>query len=404
MKAVVYHKPYELSLDEVPAPAIKDPTDVVVRVTSTAICGSDLHIYHGLYPHVPDGTVLGHEFMGVVEEVGPDVKRWHKGDRMLVPFPIACGECEMCRAGLWSHCTKTNKSGQTAAFFGHGETFGGVQGGQAEYVRVPFADVSPIAIPGELRDEQVLFLTDILSTAYWITDVCGIKKGDTVAVFGCGPVGLLTQRCASFRGADRVIAVDQVPYRLEFARQHNPVETINFREQDPGEAILDLTGGQGADIVIDAVGFEAEPTGFTISTLVKMNRLGFPQLPGLRPEDQPPVASVSAINQEVEAVRHGGTLGLAGVYGARMNGFPIGDVFNKGLTVKTGQALVQNYLAELLDHIKSDRLRADDIITHQLSLDEAMEGYERFSRREDDCVKVVMHPGQGPRHREPELH
>ncbi len=382
-----------MSLERVPDPEIIDPGDVVLRVTSTAICGSDLHLYHGLMPRLPEGTILGHEFMGIVEEVGKGVRRWRNGDRILVPFPVACGKCEMCRAGLWSHCVNSNTHGEMGAIFGHGEALGGIPGGQAEYVRVPYADVSPIAIPAALSDEQVLFLTDILSTAYWITDVSGVKPGDTVAVFGCGPVGLLVQRCAFFKGADRVIVVDHVPYRLEFARQHNPgVETINFKDQDPGEAIQEMTDGRGADVVIDAVGLEAEPTGLAISAMVHMTRLGVPPLPGLRPEDQPAVASVSAINWEVEAVRHGGTLGLAGVYGAKINGFPIGDIFAKGVTVKTGQALVQNYLEELLGHIEEGRLRADDIITHHIPLEEAMEGYAKFSRREDNCVKVVMHP------------
>lgn len=393
MKAVVYRKPYELSLETVPDPGLKDPREVIVRVTSTAICGSDLHVMHGLVPGMDDGFVLGHEFMGIVEEVGRDVRRWKKGDRILVPFPVACGECDMCRAGLWSHCVRSNPHGESGAIFGYGHAYGGIAGGQAEYVRVPYADVSPIAIPDELRDEQVLFLTDILPTAYWIVDAAGVKPGDTVAVFGCGPVGLLAQRCARFKGAERIIAVDQVPYRLRFAREHNPgVEVIDFREQDPGEAIQEMTGGRGCDVVIDAVGFEAEPTGLTISALVAMTRLGLPQLPGTRPQDQPPVASASAVKWEAEAVRHGGTIGLAGVYGGKSNGFPIGDLFAKGVTVKMGQALVQNYLCELLDHIREGRLKADDIITHEISLDEAMDGYRKFGRREDDCVKVVMHP------------
>jgi S-(hydroxymethyl)glutathione dehydrogenase/alcohol dehydrogenase len=393
MKAVVYKKPYELSLDKVPDPEITDPREIIVKVTSTAICGSDLHLYHGLVPHIPTDYVIGHEFMGIVEEAGKDVKKWRKGDRILVPFPISCGECEMCRARLWSHCIRSNTHGESGAIYGYGESYGGFAGGQAEYVRVPYADVNPIKVPEDLKDEQVLFLTDILPTAYWIVDVCGIKPGDTVAVFGCGPVGLLAQRCALFKGAKRVIAVDHVPYRLNFAREHNPgVETINFNETDPGEAIQEMTGGRGVDVVIDAVGFEAEPTNMAVSALAGMTRLGIPPLPGFRPEDQPALASVSAINWEVEAVRHGGTLGLAGVYGAKANGFPIGDIFAKGVTIKCGQALVQNYLDELLGYIREGRLRADDIITHNISLDDALDGYFKFSRKEDNCVKVVMHP------------
>lgn len=393
VKAVVYHKPYEIGLDDVPDPRITDPRSVILRVTSTAICGSDLHLYHGLIPHVPEGMIIGHEFMGIVEEAGHDVKRWKRGDRILVPFPIACGECDMCRAGLWSHCVRSNPHGESGAIFGYGRPYGGFNGGQAEYVEVPYADISPIAIPDNLRDEQVLFLTDILSTAYWITDVSEIKPGDTVAVFGCGPVGQLALRCAGLMGADRLIAVDHVPYRLEMAhRLHPGVETINFEKQDPGEAIHEMTGGRGADVVIDAVGLEAEPTNLAVAAVTTMTRLGVPQLPGLRPEDQPALASVSAINWEVEAIRHGGTLGIAGVYGGKANGFPIGDIFAKGITVKTGQALVQKYLDELLGLVAEGRLHADDIITHRLSLEDAMDGYRKFSRKEDDCLKVVLYP------------
>lgn len=394
MKAVVYNKPYDLSLTDVPEPRIKDGRDIIVRVTSTAICGSDLHIYHGLYPHVPKGTVLGHEFMGIVEETGPDIEKWKPGDRVIVPFPIACGECKMCKAGLWSHCHVTNDRAKQGAYFGHGEAYGGVPGGQAEYARVPYADVSPIAVPEDMQDEQVLFLTDILPTAYWIVDVSGVKPGDTVAVFGCGPVGLLVQRCAKFKGADRIIAVDQVPYRLEFAEKINPgIEVINFRETEkPGEEIQRLTDNDGVDVAIDAVGLEGEPTSKLIAPLAWASQHGIPSPPGLRPEDQPPVSSVSVIQMCVESVRHGGTIGLAGTYGAKVNGFPIGDIFGKGLTIKAGQALVQNYTEELLGYIREGKLRADDIITHHLPLEAALDGYSKFSRREDNCIKVVLHP------------
>lgn len=393
MKAVVYHRPYELGVENVPDPELKDGNDVLVQVTSTAICGSDLHLYHGLVPHTPEGMILGHEFVGRVEEVGEHVSRWKKGDRILVPFPVACGDCDMCRAGLWSHCTRSNIHGEIGGIFGYGDSYGGYAGGQAEYVRVPFADVSPMHIPEELTDEQVLLLTDVLPTAYWIVDVCGVKPEDLVAVYGCGPVGLMAQRSAFFRGASRVFAIDHVPYRLKFAEEHIPgVETINFNEKDPGETIQELTHGRGVDVVIDAVGFEAEPANAMISMVAGMQRLHFPQLPGLRPEDQPALASVSAINWAIESLRHGGTLGLAGVYGAKANGFPIGDIFAKGITIKCGQALVQNYMHELLGYVREGRLRADDLITHKIFLDEAMDGYFKFSRKEDNCVKVVMHP------------
>lgn len=393
MKAVVYHKPYELAVENVPDPVIMTPDEVILRVTSTAICGSDLHLFHGLVQHTPEGQVLGHEFMGIVEEVGKGVTKWKKGDRILVPFPIACGVCPMCRAGQWSACLNSNVHGEMGAIFGYGESYGGIPGGQAEYVRVPYADVSPVGIPEDLSDKQVLFLSDVLPTAYWIIDVSGVKPGDSVAVFGCGPIGQMAIRCAIFKGAKRVIAVDQIPYRLEMAQKLHPgVEVINFTKLDPGEKIKELTGNIGADVVIDAVGFESEPTGPVVAALAGMKQIGIPPLPGTRPEDEPPAASISAINWAVKAVRQGGTIGIAGVYGGRANNFPIGDIFAKGITIKTGQALVQNYLGELLGYIKDGRLRADDMITHEIALNNAIEGYEKFGRRLDNCLKVVMHP------------
>jgi len=393
LKAVVYQKPYELELADVPEPDLTAAHEVILRVTSTAICGSDLHLFHGLVQHTPHGQILGHEFMGIVEEVGKDVKKWRRGDRILVPFPISCGECSMCRAGLWSACLNSNAHGEFGAIFGYGESYGGIPGGQAEYVRVPFADVSPIAVPEELSDRQALFLTDVLPTAYWIVDVSGVKPGDTVAVFGCGPIGQMVIRSAMFKGAVRVIAVDQIPYRLAIAQRLHPgVEVIDFRERDPGETIKEMTANIGVDVAIDAVGFESEPTGMMNAALAGAKQLGIPPLPGTRPEDEPPAASVAALNWAVKALRMGGTLGIAGVYGGKANHFPIGDIFAKGLTIKTGQALVQNYLEELLGHIRGGRLRADDIITHEIPLDQAMEGYEKFGRRIDDCLKVVMHP------------
>jgi S-(hydroxymethyl)glutathione dehydrogenase/alcohol dehydrogenase len=393
LKAVVYQRPYQVAVEDVQDPEIKDPREMIIRVTSTAICGTDLHIYHGLMPQLEDGVVIGHEFMGIVEQVGKNVTKWKKGDRVIVPSSISCGECDMCRAGLGAHCVRSNSHGEVGAIYGHGRALGGFQGGQAEYVCVPYADVNPIAVPDNLKDEQVLFLTDILPTAYWITDVCGVKPGDTVAVFGCGPVGLLSQRCAFFKGAERVFAVDHIDYRLEFAKRINPgVEAINFKAGDPAEKILEMTNGRGADVVVDAIGFEAEPTKFYVSVVAKMQQLGMPQIPGLRPEDQPPLASVSAINWAVEAVRHGGTIGLAGFYGAKINGFPIGDIFAKGATIKTGPVLIHNYIDELLNHISEGRLHADDIITHRMPLTDAVKGYELFSRKEDNCVKVVLYP------------
>lgn len=394
MQAVVYHKPYHITLETVPDPKIIDPGDVILRVSSTSICGSDLHILHGLVPELIDGTIIGHEFMGTVEEAGSGVKKWRKGDRILVPFPVACGHCEMCNRGLWSHCSDSNPHGTAGGIFGYGGYYGGISGGQAEYVRVPFADVSPIAIPDEFQDEEVLLISDVLSTAYWIVDVCAIKPGDAVAVFGCGPVGLMVQRCSLFKGAQRVIAVDHIPYRLAFAGQVNPgVETINFKEHDdPGEVIKEMTGGRGVDVAIDAVGFEAEPTHLAVSAMAGLRRLGMPDPPGFRPEDQPAVCSVSAINWAVKSLRQGGTLGLVGVYGAKANGFPIGDIFARGLTVKCGQALVQNYTEELFRYIKEGRLRADDIFTHQMPLSDAMKAYDMFANRDQGCVKVILKP------------
>lgn len=393
MKAVVYHKPYQLGVEDVAAPTLQAEQEMIVKVTSTAICGSDLHLLHGLVQHVPPGQIIGHEFMGIVEEVGGAVQKWRRGDRVLVPFPIACGTCSFCHAGLWTACAHSNPHGEMGALFGYGEAYGGMAGGQAEFVRVPYADVSPIAVPDTLTDKQALFLTDILPTAYWIVDVSGVKPGDTVAVFGCGPVGQLAQRCAIFKGAKRVIAVDRIPYRLEMAQMLNPgVEAVNFAEVDPGEVIKEMTQNIGVDVVIDAVGFEAEPTAMGAALAADWKMIGLPPLPGLRPEDEPPLASVAAINWGVKALRQGGCLGLAGVYGGKANQFPIGDIFAKGIRLCGGQAPVQNYLPELLAHIEAGRLRADDLITHELSLADALQGYEKFGRRTDRCLKVVLHP------------
>lgn len=313
MKALVYEGVRKVGVSNVGDPQIKKPDDIIIRVTSTAICGSDLHLIHGFVPNMPKGFILGHETMGIVEEVGRDVHKVKKGDRVIVPFPVACGHCWYCEHDLWSQCDNSNTNGEVGGLFGYSKTYGGYDGGQAEYLRVPYANVGPTVVPEDLKDEQVLFLTDILPTSYWGVDMAGVKSGDTVVVLGCGPVGLLVQKWAAFRGAKRIIAVDYIGYRLEHARKYNGVEVINFEDHDnTGEYIKEITHG-GADAVIDCVGMDGKMT--TIELIESMLKLQG--------------GSKSAIEIATQAVRKGGTVVLVGVYGARYNMFPLGDFFCK---------------------------------------------------------------------------
>lgn len=376
MKAIVYEGIRNVKVKEVEDPKLQKADDIIVRVTSTAICGSDLHLIHGLVPNMPKGFILGHETMGIVEEAGKEVSNLKKGDRVIVPFPVACGHCWYCEHDLWSQCDNSNSNGEIGAILGYSDTFGGYDGGQAQYLRVPYANVGPKVIPEELTDEQVLFLTDILPTSLWSVDMGGVKVGDTVVILGCGPVGLLTQKWAIYKGAKRVIAVDCIDYRLEHAKRYNQVETVNFQEHDnTGEYLKEITHG-GADVVIDCVGMDGKMSNIEkVETVLKLQG-----------------GSKSAIEIATQAVRKGGTVMLTGVYGARYNNFPLGDFFSRNVTLKMGQCPANSYIDPILDLIKTGKFDARDIITHKLSIDKGEHAYKIFDGKEDNCIKVILKP------------
>jgi S-(hydroxymethyl)glutathione dehydrogenase / alcohol dehydrogenase len=384
MKAVVYHRPGHVEVNDVDDPKIQDPQDIIVRVTSTAICGSDLHIYNGFFPQLKD-MIMGHEFMGIVEETGRDGHNLRKGDRVVVPFPIACGACFFCERGLPGHCENSNPkyygpegallSEKGGGLFGYTDLYGGYAGGQAQYVRVPYANFGPRKVPEAFQDEEVLFLTDIFPTGYSAIDWAGLKGGETVAVFGCGPVGLMAQKVAWLRGAKRVIGIDIQEYRLAKARNAADSETINAQEVDPIKVIRDLTDGRGADVCVDAVGMEADR-----NIADKLGNIW-------RAE----IGSTKVLENCISAVRRGGFISVVGVYGIPYK-FPLGQVFDKGIKLAFGQAPVQKYIDELLTLIEQRKIKLNDIITHRLPLEKAPEAYEIFSEKKDDCVKVVLKP------------
>lgn len=377
MKALTYGGVRNVELKNVQDPSIQKSDDIILKITSTAICGSDLHLIHGMIPKMPSGFILGHEAMGIIEETGPDITRLKKGDRVIIPFPVACGHCWYCEHDLWSQCDNSNSHGETGGMLGYSELFGGYDGGQAEFLRVPYGNVGPRAIPEELTDEQVLFLTDILPTSYWGTLVNGgVKLGDTVVVLGCGPVGLLSQKWAAFAGAKRVIAVDNVKYRLDHSKKYNGVEVINFEDyENTGEYIKEITHG-GADVVIDCVGMDGKMSLFeTVETKLKLQG-----------------GSKSAIEMSAQAVRKGGTVSIVGVYGAKYNMFPFGDFFSRNVTLKMGQCPAHSYIDPILDLIISKKFDATDIITHKIPLDKGSYGYEIFDKKEDACIKVILKP------------
>jgi S-(hydroxymethyl)glutathione dehydrogenase/alcohol dehydrogenase len=376
MKAIVYDGMQDVKVKSVIDPSIEKSDDIIIKVTSTAICGSDLHLVHGLIPNTPKGFVLGHETMGIVMETGKDVHKVKKGDRVVVPFPVACGHCWYCEHELYSQCDNSNDNGETGGYLGYSNTFGGYAGGQAEYLRVPYGNVGPTKVPEELSDEQLLFLTDILPTSYWGVDIGGVKPGDTVVVLGCGPVGLLSIKWATYKGAKRIIAVDRVSYRLKHAYDNYGVEVLNFEEiENTGEYIKEITGG-GADVVLDCVGLDGK-----MSTIEKIETAL--KLQG---------GSKSAIEIATQAVRKGGTVVLVGVYGLRYNNFPLGDFFSRNITLKMGQCPAQAYVEPILKFIKENKFDATDIITHKLSLDDGKHAYEIFDKKEDNCIKVILKP------------
>ena len=385
MKAVVFHKPHDMRVDRVDDPVIEHPEDILLKVTATAICGSDLHIYNGFFPQKKP-MVMGHEFMGIVEETGPGVRDLKKGDRVIVPFPIGCGHCFFCGSHLPGHCENSNPDNygpeggmleqKGGGLFGYTDLYGGYDGGQAEYVRVPFANFGPRRAPEDLTDEQLLFLTDIFPTGYAGVHWAKTKPGDTVAVFGCGPVGLMAQKVAAALGAERVIGVDFEDYRLKTAMRVAGSTPINAADGHVAESIRELTDGRGADVCIDAVGMEAKRTlGDKISNVFHGQ-----------------AGSIQALELAISSVRRGGRIGVVGVYGMAYDNFPLGQIFDKGIHLSFGQAPVQAHIDELLEWVKHGRIRLDDIITHRLPLDQAPHAYEIFNEKKDDCVKVVLKP------------
>jgi threonine dehydrogenase-like Zn-dependent dehydrogenase len=389
MKAVSWNGVTDVRVEDVPDPKLLNPRDAIIRVTSTAICGSDLHLYNGYIPGMKKGDILGHEFMGEVVEVAGQVKNLAAGDRVVIPFPIACGQCFFCERGLWSLCDNSNPNaaqaeamyGQSpAGIFGYSHLMGGYAGGQAQYVRVPFADVGPFKIENGFRDEQVLFLTDIFPTGYMAAENGNIQPGDTVAVWGCGPVGQLVIQSAWRFNPARVIAIDRSPERLEMAQKYGRAEVINYEGVDVVETLKQMTGGMGPDVCIDAVGMEAHKHGLEgiYERAKQTTRLQ---------SDRPHV-----LREAIQACRKGGTISLAGVYGGFIDTVPIGAAFNKGLTLKMGQAHVHRYLQPLFEMIERGEIDPSFIVTHTFPLEEAPEAYEIFKHKKDGCVKVVMKP------------
>jgi threonine dehydrogenase-like Zn-dependent dehydrogenase len=390
MKAVCYHGQSDVRVEEVPDPRILNPRDAIVRVTSTAICGSDLHIFGGYIPTMRSGDILGHEFMGEVVEVGQAKSRLRVGDRVVVPFTIACGHCYFCKEEMWSLCDNSNPNAWMAdtisgfsgsGLFGYSHMYGGYPGGQAEFARVPFADVGPLKVPSSLSDEQVLFLSDVFPTGYMAAEHCDIKRGDTVAVWGCGPVGQFAIKSAFLLGAERVIAIDRYPERLDMASAHGRAQALNYEEIDVLDALRALTGGQGPDACIDAVGLEAHGTTLDAwydrvktSLYLATDRL-------------------HALRQAIAACRKGGTVSIPGVYGGWLDKFPLGAAFAKGLTLKMGQTHVHKYMPMLLERIERGEIDPSFIVTHQVSLDDAPQMYQTFRDKQDECIKVVMTPG-----------
>lgn len=388
MQANCWIEKKKVKVERVPDPKILTATDAIFKITSTAICGSDLHLYNGFTPTMERGDILGHEFMGEVVEVGAQVKSLKVGDRAVVPFPIACGHCAMCRQELFSVCENSNPNAwmaeklwghSPAGIFGYSHLLGGYAGGQAEYARVPFADVGPLKVPSELTDEQVLFLSDIFPTGYMGAEMCGIKPGDVIAVWGAGPVGLLAIASARLLGAERVIAIDRFPYRLRMATERaGATEIINYEEVDVQDALTEMTGGRGPDACIDAVGLEAHGHGAMFAYDRAKQALNL--------ETDRPIA----LREAIQACRSGGTVSIIGAYGGFIDNFPIGAVMNRSLTIRSGQCHVQHYMRPLLERIQKGEIDPSFVITHRMPLADAPRGYDMFVNKLDGCEKVVL--------------
>ena len=389
MRANVWHGKRDVRIDHVPDPEILNPRDAIVKITSTAICGSDLHLYNGFVPTMEKGDIIGHEFMGEVVEVGTEVRNLSIGDRVVVPFPIACGNCFFCQEQLYSVCENSNPNAalaekmwghSPAGIFGYSHLTGGYAGGQAEYARVPFADVGPIKIPDGMSDEQVLFLSDILPTGYMAAEACDIKPGSVVAVWGCGPVGQFAIQSAYLLGAEKVIGIDRFPERLRMAREKSKAVTLDYEEVDVADALKDMTGGRGPDACIDAVGMEAHGMGF-MGAYDRVKQ-------ALALETDRPIA----LRQALMACRNGGVVSIPGVYGGFLDKIPFGSVMNRSLTIRTGQTHVQRYMKPLLQRIQKGEIDPTFVITHRMALDDAPRGYEMFCDKQDECIKVVLKP------------
>jgi threonine dehydrogenase-like Zn-dependent dehydrogenase len=390
MKALCWYGKEDVRVETVPDPEIIDPRDAIIRITATAICGSDLHLYDGYQPTMEKGDILGHEPMGVVVALGKHVTNLNIGDRVVVPFTISCGSCFFCKKGLFSLCDTSNPNAEMArkvmgqspaGLFGYSHMLGGFAGGQAEYLRVPFADVGPIKIPDGLQDEQVLFLSDIFPTGYMAAENAQIESGDTVAIWGCGPVGQFTIQSAWMFGAGRVIAIDRVPERLQMAEAHGKAETINFDKDDVYDRLMEMTGGRGPDRCIDAVGAEAHAGGSFDALLDKAKASVF------LGTDRPHV-----LREAIMCCRKGGTLSIPGVYVGFLDKVPFGAAMNKGLTLRMGQTHVQRYIKPLLDKIAAGEIDPSFVITHRVGLDEGPEMYKTFRDKQDGCIKVVLTP------------
>jgi threonine dehydrogenase-like Zn-dependent dehydrogenase len=389
MKAAVWMGKQDVQVQEVPEPKILSSRDAIIRITSTAICGSDLHLYNGIIPSMKKGDILGHEFMGEVVEVGSGVGNLQVGDRVVVPFPIACGRCWSCRHELYALCENSNPNAwmaeklwgySTAGIFGYSHAVGGFPGGQAEYARVPFADVGPLKVPEGMTDEQVLFLSDILPTGYMGAEMADVRPGDVVAVWGSGPVGLFAMKSAFLLGAERVIVIDRFDYRLRMAAENSDAETINYEETNVLEALREMTGGRGPDACIEAVGSEGHSAGLQY---VYDRAKQYAKLESDRP---------IALREAIMACRGGGTVSVVGVYGGLIDKFPMGAVMNRSLTIKSGQCHVHRYMKRLLEHVQKGDIDPTFMITHRLGLDDAPLGYDMFANKQDEVVKIVLKP------------